>query len=159
MDKIQMELFEQLTGLHEIPAGAYNIRANSKKDSRNTTANIDIVTKEDKDGIDIYVKPGTKNESVHIPVVISKTGAEHARHQIAGPETCNRAAYILDNTYWLMADSHRKLGAFDHCIITMFIAESHCAGSTVRRDIGMTQPHADRFIQHFILFTLVRMPE
>ena len=39
MDKIQMELFEQLTGLHEIPQGAYNIRANSKKDSRNTTEN------------------------------------------------------------------------------------------------------------------------
>lgn len=76
MDQIQMDLFEQLTGLHEIPAGAYNIRANSKKDSRNTTENIDIVTKEDKDGIDIYVKPGTKNESVHIPVVISKTGLE-----------------------------------------------------------------------------------
>ena len=69
MDKIQMELFEQLTGLHEIPA-------NGQLDSRNTTANIDIVTKEDKDGIDIYVKPGTKNESVHIPVVISKTGLE-----------------------------------------------------------------------------------
>ena len=48
MDKIQMELFEQLTGLHEIPAGAYNIRANSKKDSRNTTANIDIVLKKTK---------------------------------------------------------------------------------------------------------------
>lgn len=31
MDKIQMELFEQLTGLHEIPQGAYNIRANSKR--------------------------------------------------------------------------------------------------------------------------------
>ena len=76
MDKIQMELFEQLTGLHQIPAGAYNIRANSQKDSRNTTENIDIVTKDDKDGIDIYVKPGTKNESVHIPVVISKTGLE-----------------------------------------------------------------------------------
>ena len=76
MDRIQMELFEQLTGLHEIPAGAYNIRANSEKDSRNTTENIDIVTKDDKDGIDIYVKPGTKNESVHIPVVISKTGLE-----------------------------------------------------------------------------------
>ena len=76
MDRIQMELFEQLTGLHEIPAGAYIIRANSEKDSRNTTENIDIVTKDDKDGIDIYVKPGTKNESVHIPVVISKTGLE-----------------------------------------------------------------------------------
>lgn len=76
MDRIQMELFEQLTGLHEIPAGAYNIRANSHKDSRKTTENIDIVTKDDKDGIDIYIKPGTKNESVHIPVVISKTGLE-----------------------------------------------------------------------------------
>lgn len=78
MDRIQMELFEQLTGLHEIPAGAYNIRANSQKDSRNTTENIDIVTKDDKDGIDIYIKPGTKNESVHIPVVISKTGIEES---------------------------------------------------------------------------------
>ena len=43
MDKIQMELFEQLTGLHEIPAGAYNIRANSKKDSRNTTSKKEAI--------------------------------------------------------------------------------------------------------------------
>lgn len=78
MDRIQMELFEQLTGLHEIPAGAYNIRANGQKDGRNTTENIDIVTKDNKDGIDIYIKPGTKNESVHIPVVISKTGIEES---------------------------------------------------------------------------------
>lgn len=76
MDQIQMELFEKLTGLHEIPAGAFNIRANGAKDSRNTTENIDIVTKEGKDGIDIYVKPGTKNESIHIPVIISQTGLE-----------------------------------------------------------------------------------
>ena len=49
MDKIQMELFEQLTGLHEIPAGAYNIRANSKKDSRNTkTALIFMLSREQK---------------------------------------------------------------------------------------------------------------
>ena len=47
MDKIQMELFEQLTGLHEIPAGAYNIRANSKKDSRNT-ALIFMLSREQK---------------------------------------------------------------------------------------------------------------
>ncbi len=76
MDSIQMELFQQLTGLHEIPAGAYNIRANGVKDGRQTTENIDIVTKENKDGIDIYIKPGTKNESVHIPVIISQTGLE-----------------------------------------------------------------------------------
>lgn len=76
MDRIQMEMFEQLTGLHEIPAGAYNIRANGAKDGRKTTENIDIVTKDGKDGIDIYIKPGTKNESVHIPVIISQTGLE-----------------------------------------------------------------------------------
>lgn len=74
MDQIQMNLLEQIAGLHEVPAGAYNIRANGEKAGRNTTENIDIITKEDKSGIDIIIKPGTKNESVHIPVIISKTG-------------------------------------------------------------------------------------
>ena len=74
MDAIQKSLLEQVAGLHEVPEGAYNIRANGKKAGRNTTANIDIVTKTDKDGIDIIIKPGTKHESVHIPVVLSESG-------------------------------------------------------------------------------------
>ena len=74
MDQIQKTLLEEIAGLHEVPAGAYNIRANGKSVSRNTTANIDIVTKEDKQGIDIIIKPGTKKESVHIPVVLSQSG-------------------------------------------------------------------------------------
>lgn len=74
MDNIQKNLLMQVADLHEIPEGAYNIRANGELGGRNTTANIDIVTKEDKPGIDIIIKPNTKNESVHIPVVISKTG-------------------------------------------------------------------------------------
>ena len=45
MDLIQKNLLEQVAGLHEIPEGAYNIRANGTKLGRNTTANIDIVTK------------------------------------------------------------------------------------------------------------------
>ncbi|MBR6638068.1 MAG: SufD family Fe-S cluster assembly protein [Lachnospiraceae bacterium] len=76
MDAIQKNLLEQIAGLHEVPAGAYNIRANGESVSRNTTANIDIVTKEDKNGIDIIIKPGTKKESVHIPVLLSQTGLE-----------------------------------------------------------------------------------
>lgn len=76
MDNIQKDLLEKVADLHEVPKGAYNIRANGKLDSRNTTANIDIVTKEDKPGIDIIIKPGTKDESVHIPVIISETGLE-----------------------------------------------------------------------------------
>ena len=74
MDAIQKSLLEQVAGLHEVPEGAYNIRANGQKAGRNTTANIDIVTKTDKDGIDIHIRPGTKNESVHIPVVLSMSG-------------------------------------------------------------------------------------
>ncbi len=74
MDNIQKILLEQVADLHEVPAGAYNIRANGGTSGRNTTANIDIVTKEDKPGIDIYIKAGTKKESLHIPVIISESG-------------------------------------------------------------------------------------
>lgn len=74
MDQIQKTLLEQVAGLHEMPSGAYNIRANGSSTGRATTANIDIVTKEDKQGIDIVIKPGTKKESVHIPVVLSQSG-------------------------------------------------------------------------------------
>ncbi|MGN0420552.1 MAG: SufB/SufD family protein [Acetatifactor sp.] len=74
MDEIQKNLLEQIAGLHEMPEGAYNIRANGSSVSRSTTAHIDIVTKTDKQGIDIIIKPGTKKESVHIPVVLSQSG-------------------------------------------------------------------------------------
>ena len=74
MDAIEKSLLEKVADIHEIPEGAYNIRANGKSAARNTTANIDIVTKEDKPGIDIIIKPGTKHESVHIPVILSQSG-------------------------------------------------------------------------------------
>ena len=74
MDSIQKDLLKQVAELHEIPEGAYNIRANGTSAGRKTTANIDIVTKEDQDGIDIIIKPFTKKESVHIPVVLSQSG-------------------------------------------------------------------------------------
>ena len=74
MEKIEKDLLEKIADLHGTPEGAYNIRSNGALGGRNTTANIDIVTKEDKPGIDIIIKPGTRNESVHIPVVISQSG-------------------------------------------------------------------------------------
>lgn len=76
MDQIQKNLLAEIAGLHEVPTGAYNFRINGEGAGRNTTANIDIVTKEDKPGIDIIIKPNTKNESVHIPVVLSQTGLD-----------------------------------------------------------------------------------
>ena len=74
MDEIQMRLLREVADLHKVPEGGYNIRSNSEAAGRQSTANIEIVPKEGGNGIDIYIKPGTKNESVHIPVVMTKSG-------------------------------------------------------------------------------------
>ena len=74
MDAIQKNLLEQITGLHEVPQGAYSLRINGSLHGKNSSENIEIVKKEDKPGIDIYIKAGTKNESVHLPVLLSSTG-------------------------------------------------------------------------------------
>ena len=76
MDAIQKSLLKEVAELDALPVGAYNIRANGQSAARNTTASIDIVTKQDKPGIDIIIKPGTKNQSVHIPVIISQSGLQ-----------------------------------------------------------------------------------
>ena len=74
MDQIQKRLLEQIADLHEVPQGAYSLRINGSLYGKNDSENITIVKKEDKPGIDIYIRPGTKNESVHIPVLLSQTG-------------------------------------------------------------------------------------
>lgn len=74
MDELQKTLLMQVAGLHEVPAGAYNIRANGEAAGRQSTEHIEIVPKEDQPGIDIFIKPGTKKESVHIPVLMTQTG-------------------------------------------------------------------------------------
>ena len=74
MDAIQKRILMEVAGLESTPHGAYNIRANGATSARSTTANIDIVSKEDGSGIDIYIKPGTVNESMHIPVILSESG-------------------------------------------------------------------------------------
>lgn len=74
MDSIQKKLLEEVAGLHDIPQGAYSLRVNGSLYGKNSSENIEIVSKTDKPGIDIYVKPGTKNESLHIPVILSQSG-------------------------------------------------------------------------------------
>ena len=74
MDQIKLNLLREVADLHGVPEGAYNIRSDGQLAGRNTTANIDIVSKEDGSGIDIHIKPGTVHESVHIPVIISESG-------------------------------------------------------------------------------------
>ena len=76
MNNVDIRLLKEIADLEGTPKGAYNIRKNGQLDSRKTTANIDIVTKEDKPGIDIHIKPGTKHQSVHIPVLLTETGLD-----------------------------------------------------------------------------------
>ena len=74
LDEIQKRLLKEVADLHSVPEGAYNIRSNGEALGRVSTANIEIVPKTDVSGIDINIKPGTKNESVHIPVVMTQSG-------------------------------------------------------------------------------------
>ena len=73
-DAIQWRILQEVADLHKVPTGAYNFRINGQLAGRNNSANIEITSKDDKSGIDIKIKDGTVNESVHIPVVLSESG-------------------------------------------------------------------------------------
>ena len=74
LDELQLNLLREVAGLHEVPEGAYSLRVNGEMFGKNSSDNIVIEKKTDKPGIDIYIKAGTKRESVHIPVIIAETG-------------------------------------------------------------------------------------
>lgn len=74
MNDTEKQLLKIIADMDGTPTGAYNIRANGALESRATTENIDIRTKTDKPGIDIIIKPNTKGETVHIPVIIDASG-------------------------------------------------------------------------------------
>ncbi|HCM91163.1 MAG TPA: ABC transporter permease, partial [Lachnospiraceae bacterium] len=60
MDEIGRRILSEVAGLHDVPEGAYNIRANGKSLGRESTENIEIIPRETGDGLTIKIKPGTK---------------------------------------------------------------------------------------------------
>jgi len=74
MNNIELELLKQIADINETPNGAYNIRKNGQGIERKVTENVNIITKEDKQGIDVFVKENTKYEFIHIPVIITESG-------------------------------------------------------------------------------------
>lgn len=75
MDNKDIELLQEITGIENAEfTGAYNIRKDGKGIERKVTENVNIVTKKDVSGIDIYVKENTKYEFIHIPVIITESG-------------------------------------------------------------------------------------
>ncbi len=76
MNNTELNMLKEIADLHEIPQGAFSLRKDGESVERRSSENIIIEPKKDKPGIDIIVNPGTKNESVHMPVIITKTGVE-----------------------------------------------------------------------------------
>lgn len=74
MNSTDKRMLEAVADLHEIPQGAFSLRKNGESAEMRSSANIIIERKKDKPGIDIIVKAGTKNESVHMPVIITEAG-------------------------------------------------------------------------------------
>lgn len=67
-------LLQEIANIHGMPKGAFNIRKDGQLVERNSSANIEISTKTDNPGIDIHIKPGTKGETVYIPVIVTQSG-------------------------------------------------------------------------------------
>ncbi len=74
MDEIQKRLLFEVADLHGVPEGAYNLRVDGQSQGSRSTAEIDIAPKSDGTGLDIRIVDGTKNKSLHIPVIIGKSG-------------------------------------------------------------------------------------
>lgn len=74
MEQVDKSLLKEISDIDGEIKGAYNIRKNGKGIERKVTDNVNIVTKEDKPGIDIFVKENTKFEFIHIPVIITESG-------------------------------------------------------------------------------------
>ena len=74
LENIDENLLHNIIGENFEHKGAYNIRKNGKGIERKNTENVEIKTKEDRDGIDIFVKENTKMEYIDIPVIITESG-------------------------------------------------------------------------------------
>ena len=76
LSPIDEGLLATIANLHGMPKGAFNIRRDGKLVERHSSAYIDIVTQTGRPGIEIHVKPGTKGETMFIPVIITQSGVK-----------------------------------------------------------------------------------
>jgi len=74
MNKIETNLLKEISDIDGEIEGAYNIRKNGQGIERKVTEDVNIVTKTEKSGIDIYVRKNAKSALVHIPVIITESG-------------------------------------------------------------------------------------
>ena len=101
---IDSRLLEKIADLTGKPVGAFNIRKDSGCEARQSTEHIEIVPQpEGKSGIIIRIKPGTKGEQCHIPVIISKTGLSGCGIHNSG---CDESRHDGVHTFYVGKNSH-----------------------------------------------------
>lgn len=139
MEKIDSELLSVIADLHTVPQGAYNIRKNGQLLSRNSSANIEIVPKHDKSGIDIKIADNTQNESVHIPVIITQTGIKDlVYNDFFVGENCN--VTIVAGCGIHCGDAEPS----EHSGIHRFFVGKNSTVRYVERHIGVGNGNGDR---------------
>lgn len=74
MNDTDKNLLKEISDSDIEQADAYNIRKNGKGVSRKTNPYINIVPKEDNQGIDVYVKENTLLSIIHVPVLLTESG-------------------------------------------------------------------------------------
>lgn len=74
MNNVDKNLLKEINETLDEKTEVYNIRKNGESIKRKVNSYIDIVTKEDKSGLDIYVKENTLFGILHIPVIITESG-------------------------------------------------------------------------------------
>ena len=74
MNKTDEKLLNNVLDNNPYEADSYNIRKNGKSIDRKINPYVNIISKEDGSGIDIYVKENTLLQIIDIPVIITESG-------------------------------------------------------------------------------------
>lgn len=75
LNNLDMDLLNSIADMHEIPKGAVNIRRDGEAVIRQSSSNIILSsTTGNNPGLKVEIKPGTRNETVHVPVILTQPG-------------------------------------------------------------------------------------
>lgn len=74
LQKIDLNILENITDLNAVPSGAVNIRLNGQPVVRHSTPNVSISSNPENNGLLVEVKPHSKKEVVHVPVILTTPG-------------------------------------------------------------------------------------
>lgn len=140
MNSIQKQLLEEVSDLHKIPAGAISVRINGKSEILNSTAEIILTPKENKQGLDIKVLKNTKNKSLHIPALIDNSNfSEDVFNDFVIEDNC-------EITIVAGCGIHTQNGESQHAGIHSFVIGKNCKIKYIEKHIGLGNIESKKII-------------